>query len=485
MKAVSVFVLAAFITVASGEAVAGADEGKIEITTASDKAKEEYLEGLRLADNLQTAKSLEHFDRAIALDSTFAFAYLNRANNSITTKDFLDNLKKALEYKDKASEGERLLILAAEAGVNGGIRKQQEYLERAVELYPQDERAHLLLGAYFFIRQNYTQSVAEYKKAIAIWPTFASAYNNLGYAYRQLEDYSDAEQTFKKYTELIPDNPNPYDSYAELLLKIGRFDESIANYQKALSLDPSFTSSQIGLTMNYLYKGDAMSASNAVKRLSEMAKSPGERRQVCFVKAVVDADERHLDKAAKDFDEEFAIGREIGDSASMAQDLGAKANVLLEMGKTDDAVKTFDASAALMSANGFSPAIRNNALVVAHYNQARVALAEGDVTKAKAEANEYRQGAEKINNPNQLRFVHELAGIIALYEKDYDKALAELLQSNLQDPYNLYRMGLAYKGKNDKEHAKEYLTKAAEFDGLPNLNYSFIREKSSEILSHL
>ena len=49
----------------------------------------------------------------------------------------------------------------------------------------------------------------------------------LGYAYRQEGDYANAEQAFKKYIELIPNDPNPYDSYAELLLKMGKFDESI------------------------------------------------------------------------------------------------------------------------------------------------------------------------------------------------------------------------------------------------------------------
>ena len=39
-------------------------------------------------------------------------------------------------------------------------------------------------------------------------------------------NYADAEKAFQKYIELIPKDPNPYDSYAELLLKMGRFDDS-------------------------------------------------------------------------------------------------------------------------------------------------------------------------------------------------------------------------------------------------------------------
>ena len=89
------------------------------------------------------------------------------------------------------------------------------------------------------------------------------------------------------------------------------------------------------------------------------------------------------------------------------------------------------------------------------------------------------------NNSNQIRFTHELRGIIALGEKNYDNALSELLQANQQDPYNLYRIALAYEAKGDKVRAKEFSKKAAEFDGLPFLNYAFVRNKASKVASSL
>ena len=91
---------------------------------------------------------------------------------------------------------------------------------------------------------------------------------------------------------------------AELLLKIGRFGESIDNYKKALVLDPTFTTSEIGLCMNYLYQGNKESASAAVKRLFEMARNPGEKRQAFFIQAVVDVDNGNMEDALKAFDDE-------------------------------------------------------------------------------------------------------------------------------------------------------------------------------------
>ena len=87
--------------------------------------------------------------------------------------------------------------------------------------YPADERAHFLLGGAYFGRQEYDKAIAEYRKATELNPRFSPAYNLLGYAYRAVDQFGDAETAFRKYIELIPGDPNPYDSYAELLMKTG------------------------------------------------------------------------------------------------------------------------------------------------------------------------------------------------------------------------------------------------------------------------
>ena len=485
MKAGVTFVFVLSMTLSAAGAILGADEEKIPITTASEQAKKEFLLGQDLSDNLQATKSLEHFDKAIALDPSFASAYLNRANNSFTTKEFLENLRGAMIHMDKVSEGERLLVLAADAGANGNLQKQKEYLEKAVALYPNDERAHFTLGAYFFGQQEYSEAIHEYEISIHLSDRFAPAYNILGYAYRQTEDYQKAEQTFKKYTELIPNDANPYDSYAELLLKIGRFDESIANYRKALAIDRSFGSSLIGVAMNYTYQGKADKASEVVTHLYDIARNAGEQRQALFTKAVVDVDAGNLVLGLQDLDKEYAVGKSINDVGGMSGDLAAEGNILLEMGKYNEALKAFHASAEVVSKSNFSFELKNNTLLFTHYNAARVAIASGDLGKAKAETEEFRRGAEENKNPNQIRFAHELKGMVALAEKNAGEAVSELLQANQLDPYNLYRISLAYEAQGDKAHAKEFCKKTAEFYSLPVLNYAFIRNKAAKMTSAL
>src|SRR5262245_46702392 len=72
-----------------------AGDGKIPITTASDAAKAEYVEGRRLVDNLQITNSLAHFQKAVELDPGFALAELAIANSAPNGTQFFEHLNKA------------------------------------------------------------------------------------------------------------------------------------------------------------------------------------------------------------------------------------------------------------------------------------------------------------------------------------------------------------------------------------------------------
>src|SRR5829696_9255921 len=96
-----------------------AKTGKIAVTTSSEEARKKFLAGRELSEKLRNTDSIAHFDKAISLDPNFALAELSRANVSPTAKEFFDHLKKAVTLADKASDGERMQIQAAEAGANG------------------------------------------------------------------------------------------------------------------------------------------------------------------------------------------------------------------------------------------------------------------------------------------------------------------------------------------------------------------------------
>src|SRR5690349_2519194 len=464
-------------------ATAPANNGKIAITTASDDARKEYLAGRDLQEKLRITDSIAHFDKAISLDPNFALAELNRANVSPTAKEFFEHLNKAVTLSGKASDGERMLILAAEAGANANPTKQKEILEQLVAAYPNDERAHFNLGGYYFGQQDFTQAIQHYKKATEIAPNYSTAYNILGYAYRQNEAYNDAENAFKKYIELIPNDPNPYDSYAELLLKMGRFDEAITQYNKALSIDSNFMNSHFGIAAALAYEGKPSDAQAELQKITAAARTDGERRTALFGRMVVAADSGNLDQALAEVDQQYALGQKTNDVPAMAGDLQLRGNILLEMGKPDDAQKAYEQALKLTTDSNLSQNNKDNAARFHHYNLARVAIVKKDLATAKTETEAFRTAVEAAKNANQLKLAHELAGRIALEEKNYDTAISEFAQANQQNPDVLYMLGQSYKGKGDATNAKAPFTKAAKFNSLPQLNYGFVRTKAQKALT--
>ena len=464
-------------------AAASSDGGKIPITTKSEEARNEFLQGRDLSERLLAQDSLQHFDKAIALDPDFASAEMARANSSPTAEEFFDHLKKAVSLVDKASDGEKLLILGNEAGANGDVAKQKEDFEKLVAAYPNDERAQFNLGSYYFGQQEYAQAIQCTKKAAELAPNYSPSYNILGYSYRQAGDYANAEQAFKKYAELIPNDPNPYDSYAELLLKMGRFDDSIVQYRKALSVDPNFNPSRFGISAVFTYQGKPGDAESELKAMADHARNDGELRTAYFGMAVLASDGGKFDQALQAMAKQYAVAQKKNDVMSMATDLQAEGNITAEMHKYDSALQLFDRSFQMIQDSSLSQEIKDNQKRMHHFNMAVIALGKKDVAGAKAHAEEFRQGAVASNNPLQIKQEHELAGRIALAERDYDKAIAELEQANQQNPRNLFRLGQAYQAKGDTSRAQEYFAKAAGFNSLPQLNYAFIRVEAQKMAS--
>jgi tetratricopeptide (TPR) repeat protein len=464
---------------AAAQSAGGA--AKISITTSSADAKQLYLKGRTMGENLRAHDSREILTQAAAKDPNFALAQYSLALNSPTAKEFFSHLKKAVALSSKASEGERLMILGLQAGANADTKTQRDLYEKLAASYPGDERAHFLLGGAYFGQQSYPKAIAEYQKSVELAPDYAPAYNLLGYAHRQAGQFGEAEQAFKKYIELIPNDPNPYDSYAELLMKTGRFDESIAMYRKALATDQNFSPSRIGVATNMMYQGKYDGSRVETGKLYQAARNDADRRASFFTTAVVYADEGKFDRALQELRKEYAVAEKINDAAAMAGDATAMGDVLLEAGKPEEARKQYEQALDLQERSDLSSAVKEDARLVHHYNLGRVAARSGDLAAARLHSDAFMNGATAKKNDGEIRLAHELAGTIALQDKKFDPAIAELTQGNQQDAYTLYRLGLAYQGKGDGAKAAELFKQAADQNSLPALNYAFVRLKAKKM----
>ena len=468
-------------TITDSAAATVANPGAIPISSASDEARQLYLKGRALSEQLRAHDGRELYEQAAAKDPAFAMAHYQLAANAATAKDFFAHLKQAAGLADRASEGERLMILALEAGGNANPSKALEYQQELVAKYPNDERARFLLGGAWFGQQDFEKAIEQYRKATEINPSYSPAYNLLGYAYRQVEKYADAEAAFKKYIELIPGDPNPYDSYAELLMKTGRFDESIAQYRKALSVNEHFTPSRVGIATNLMLQGRHAEGAKEMDALYKVARDDADRRNALFTKGVILVDAGKTDAALAEIEKEYALDARLGDSANMSGDALLMGNILLDAGRADAAAKQFRLSLDVVERSSLSDEIKQDTRLAGRYNDARVAVAKWDLAKAKAEAQAYVQGATERKNTFRVRQAHALMGNIAMAEKQYDAALAHFAQANQQDPQVLYWTATAHEAKGNGARAKELATKAANANILPQITYAFVREKAKKL----
>jgi tetratricopeptide (TPR) repeat protein len=262
---------------------------------------------------------------------------------------------------------------------------------------------------------------------------------------------------------------------------MGQFDKSITEYRKALAIDPSFTPSRSGIAAALTYLGKPDEAAAELEQILDKARGDNDRRAAILGLATVYADGGKMEAALAEVDKLYALGEKISDQVAMAGDLQIRGAILIEMGRHREAKDAFERALKLIEGSAQSQELKDNAKLQHRYNLATVGLGDADRSAAKAEAEEFRKGAEASKNPAQVRQSHQLAGIIALAEKQYDRAIAELEQAGTQNPQDLYRLCQAYQGKGDGARAKELCEKAAGFNSLLQLNYAFIRTKARKL----
>jgi tetratricopeptide (TPR) repeat protein len=118
--------------------------------------------------------------------------------------------------------------------------------------YPRDKHLHWFAALSMGANYHQWERAAELaEQAIRVDPDFAGALNNLGYDYAFQGNFDKAFPIMQHYIEVLPGEPNPQDSYAEILRMAGRFNEAIEHYQAALAIDPNFGESLLGLADTY------------------------------------------------------------------------------------------------------------------------------------------------------------------------------------------------------------------------------------------
>ena len=122
-----------------------------------------------------------------------------------------------------------------------------------------------ILGSWAFAalppREAREKAVSYADKALAIDDGLSEAHASLGNAKVLFDwDWEGGEAEFKRAIALNPNYANAHHWYAELLLDLGRFDESVRESYRAKELDPLSPSITGGLARRLLYAGQVAEA---------------------------------------------------------------------------------------------------------------------------------------------------------------------------------------------------------------------------------
>ena len=266
---------------------------------------------------------------------------------------------------------------------------------------------------------------------------------------------------------------------------MGEFEVSIETYERALEMDPDFAPSHFGIASNLIYLREYNKARNQLKRLSRIAINDVQRRTAILGCAVVYIAEGDFKTGLNEIDKLDVLAESNSDTVAMVQNQFLKASVLLEFGKLADSQdKLIFANKIIDSAN-FSIDLRQNFQRRYLYNLTRLMVEKGQIKQAKEYASELNEVLKNNDNPLLMTYNYSLSGIIALAENDYNRAITEFKQSNLEDPYNQYRLAVAYQAKGEKESAIEKFEEVLKYNGLVDIVYVIIRQRAEQQLIRL
>lgn len=455
----------------------------IPITTTSDAARDKYLKAIGLENKESIDLAEQAFQEAIQLDSTFALACLKLA----MLKDDFDTRKRliaqAMRHKDKVSKGEQLWILARNDfyGTRGG-RTELELFKDLVELHPDDPYANYLYG---FVNHHHGNKEVEkaiqyLEKATELKPDFAKAQNELAYTYLEKGDFAKAREAAARYVALLPDLINPYDTYAEILMREGDYTASIDAYQKILDKEQHSPWAIMGIAANLNFLNRHSEARLFLKKLDQIPTlSDYEYRHKWRSKVVSYLDEGQLDSALVVLQAQKETG--IQNATTHEPFFHAyysflrRTRLFFEKKDGSSGWKEYKAWNAYIQENSKSEGTKQRLTQLGDYYQAYAHLLQQKPEKAIEFLNNYKKTLKEEND----QYRHLLARIFEA-QGQVKEALAIAKQLDLSDAYYQYFYAKLLQKAGEKDEAKTWFTKIAKTNERNDIDLAVVRKMAVE-----
>jgi len=423
--------------------------GSMPVTTSSAKARELYKKGMEDYENLYLERCNEDWRGAVKEDPGIAVAWAWIAFNSRNPTEVNAARNQAKALLSKVTPGEQLMIRWISDVQAGDYIAGISAMNDLLAMFPKDRHLLYLAGNWLMAENGSEQAEKIFERALAIDKNFPAALNDLAYVHARNREYSKAFAAMDRYVVLLPNEPNPNDSYGELLRMAGHFEEALEHYRAALKIDPTFTSSQLGLADTYALMGNQAQARVEYDKAIAQAHNDADRIDYMMQRAMTWVREANPAEADKAFDETAHKAHELGLDL---QEAWAHQRMAAYQSEDGAALKHLEAAEdALRHRQDISPLDRDEELSrILRYRTVRAAHG-GNQELAQKALHALESLASASRNLVIQDSYHGAAGALLAAQEKWQDAIAHL-EEDRDDPFSMQLLSRAYfeAGATDK-----------------------------------
>jgi tetratricopeptide (TPR) repeat protein len=422
------------------------------VTTSSAQARALYEKGMQDYENLYLDRCNDDWRAAVKEDPNLAVAWAWIAFNSSDPKEVGAAREKARSLAPKATPGEQLMVAwivkVQEGDFIGGISAMNDM----IEMYPKDKHLLYLAGNWLMGEEGNEQTQRMMEKALRLDKNFPAALNDLAYVDARNRQFAKALAAMDRYVALLPKEPNPQDSYGELLRMAGNFEGSLQHYRTALKIDPDFVTSQLGLGDTYALMGNQEQARVEYDKAIRYAHNEADRLTYTMQKALTwvrdgkyaEADKLFLDVAETGHGKEQDL-QEAQAYRHLAEYQTENGAALKYLQSAEDALGHRSTISKSDRDEELSRILRNRTVRASRANDA--ALADKSLKQLEAMA------AVSRNHVIQSSY-NGAAGTLLMDQKKFSDAIA-LLEEDQENPFTMELLVQAYYQTNQADKLAE------------------------------
>ena len=118
-----------------------------------------------------------------------------------------------------------------------------------------------------------------FEAALKLRPDYAEAHSNLALAYQALANFAAASEHFREAARLRPQNYGIHVNFGNLLIKLGRTEDAIVQYEQALTVVPDSVDDKANLLSHlaeaYARGGRLKDGVDALEKALALAQAAG------------------------------------------------------------------------------------------------------------------------------------------------------------------------------------------------------------------